>query len=143
MPTFVITTETNRANKICPSVSLDVTLLEQQPCACDHQHWQDLPKADRTADGVILRVENSWVTANPIRFVPYANFLTGCNRPRTFFRASIAGGIRRYASINFATDSIDGLATLDASGNNTAGGSIGMNLLRSDLDEYLLREASY
>ena len=92
---------------------------------------------------MILRVENSWTTANPITFVPYANFLTGCNRPRPFSRATIAGGIRRYASINFATDSIDGLATLDASGNNTAGGSIGMNLLRSDLDEYLLREASY
>jgi len=44
---------------------------------------QDLPTADRTADGVLLLVENSWITANPLTFVPYANFFAGWNRPQS------------------------------------------------------------
>ena len=104
---------------------------------------QDLPKADRTADGVLLLVENSWITANPLTFVPYANFFAGWNRPQSIARAGIAGGILRNTGINFDTDGVNGLATLDASGSDTAGGSIGMDLLGSDLDKQLLLEASY
>ncbi|MGI9442769.1 MAG: hypothetical protein ACR2N1_09900 [Rubripirellula sp.] len=104
---------------------------------------QDLPKADRTADGVLLLVENSWITANPLTFVPYANFFAGWNRPQSIARAGIAGGVLRNTGINFDTDGVNGLATLDASGSDTAGGSIGMDLLGSDLDKQLLLEASY
>ena len=104
---------------------------------------QDLPKADRTADGVLLLVENSWITASPLTFVPYANFFAGWNRPQSIARAGIAGGILRNTGINFDTDGVNGLATLDASGSDTAGGSIGVDLLGSDLDKQLLLEASY
>ena len=104
---------------------------------------QDLPTADRTADGVLLLVENSWITASPLTFVPYANFFAGWNRPQSIARAGIAGGILRNTGINFDTDGVNGLATLDASGSDTAGGSIGMDLLGSDLDKQLLLEASY
>jgi len=110
---------------------------------------QDLPTADRTADGVLLLVENSWITANPLTFVPYANFFAGWNRPQSIApnrsppidrpqsiaRDGIAGGILRNTRINFDTDGVNGLATLDASGSDTAGGSIGMDLLGSELDK--------
>ena len=104
---------------------------------------QDLPAADRTADGVLLLVENSWITANPLTFVPYANFFAGWNRPQSIARAGIAGGILRNTGINFDTDGVNGLATLDASGSDTAGGSVGLDLLGSDLSKQLLLEASY
>ncbi|MDC0288053.1 hypothetical protein OAL01_01280 [Rubripirellula sp.] len=104
---------------------------------------QDLPAAERTADGVLLLVENSWITANPLTFVPYANFFAGWNRPQSIARAGIAGGILRNTGINFDTDGVNGLATLDASGSDTAGGSIGMDLLGKALDKQLLLEASY
>lgn len=104
---------------------------------------QDLPAAERTADGVLLLVENSWITANPLTFVPYANFFAGWNRPQSIARAGIAGGILRNTGINFDTDGVNGLATLDASGSDTAGGSVGLDLLGNDLEKQLLLEASY
>ena len=104
---------------------------------------QELPEAQRTADGVLLLVENSWITASPLTFVPYANFFVGWNRPQSVARAGISGGILRNTGINFDTDGVNGLATLDASGSDTAGGAIGIDLLGSDLDRQLLLEAAY
>ena len=104
---------------------------------------QNLPSAERTADGVLLLVENSWITSNPLTVVPYANFFAGWNRPQSVARAGIAGGILRNTGINFDTDGLNGLATLDASGSDTAGGSIGLDLLGRDLEKQLLLEASY
>lgn len=102
----------------------------------------DLPGAVRTADGILLLVENSWITANPLTFVPYANFFAGWNRPQSIARAGIAGGSLRKTGINFDTDYVNGLATLFASVSDTAGGSIGMDLLGSDLDKPLLLDVS-
>ena len=104
---------------------------------------QDLPKAERTADGVLLLVENSWITANPLTVVPYANLFVGWNRPQSIARAGVAGGILRNTGINFDTDGVNGLATLDASGSDTAGAAIGIDLLGSDLEKQLLLEAAY
>ena len=104
---------------------------------------QDLPEADRTADGVLLLVENSWITASPLTVVPYANFFVGWDRPQSVARAGISGGILRNTGINFDTDGVNGLATLDASGSDTAGGVIGIDLIGNDLDHQLLLEAAY
>ncbi len=104
---------------------------------------QDLPKRDRTADGVLLLVENSWITAAPLTFVPYANFFVGWDRPQSVARAGVSGGILRNTGINFETDGLNGLATLDPTGHDTAGGSIGVDLIGDDLDRQLLIELSY
>ncbi len=104
---------------------------------------QNLPVQQRTADGVLLLVENSWITASPLTVVPYANFFAGWGRPQSVARAGVAGGILRNTGINFDTDGLNGFATLDTSGSDTAGGSIGIDLLGRDLNRQLLLEASY
>lgn len=104
---------------------------------------QDGPRADRTADGTLLLVENSWITSAPLTFVPYANFFAGFGSPQSVARAGVSGGILRNTGINFDTDGLNGFATLDPTGNNTAGGSIGVDLIGDDLDRQLLLEMTY
>lgn len=104
---------------------------------------QDLPDAARTADGVLLLVENSWITSSPLTVVPYANFFVGWDRPQSVARAGVSGGILRNTGINFEIDGLNGYPTLDATGSDTAGGSIGIDLIGDDLDRQLLLEASF
>lgn len=104
---------------------------------------QDLPERQRTADGVLLLVENSWVTASPLRVVPYANFFVGWERPQSVARAGGSGGILRNTGINFDTDGLNGLATLDPTANDTAGGAIGVDLIGAELDRQWLLELAY
>ncbi|MEM9643560.1 MAG: hypothetical protein AAF989_01090 [Planctomycetota bacterium] len=104
---------------------------------------QDLPAASRTADGGLLLVENSLITANPLTVVPYANFFYGWDRPQSVARAGGSGGILRNTGINFDTDGLNGLATLDPTASDTAGGSIGVDLIGRDLDRQWLVEFSY
>lgn len=104
---------------------------------------QDRAKTNRTADGGLLLVENSLITAAPLTVVPYANFFYGWGRPQSVARAGISGGILRNTGINFDTDGVNGFATLDTSAADTAGGSIGIDLIGDDLDRQLLLEFSY
>ena len=104
---------------------------------------QDFPKATRTADGVLLLVENSWITSSPLTVVPYANFFIGWDRPQSVARAGASGGILRNTGINFDTDGLSGFATLDPTASDTAGGSVGVDLIGDDLDRQLLLEVSY
>jgi hypothetical protein len=104
---------------------------------------QDLAEQQRTADGGVLLVENSWITSDPLRFVPYANFFYGWDRPQSVARAIGSGGILRSTGINFDTDGLSGLATLDTTASDTAGGSIGVDLIGDKLDRQWLVEASY
>lgn len=104
---------------------------------------QDRGKTDRTADGGLLLVENSWITAAPLTVVPYANFFYGWDRPQSVARAGISGGILRNTGINFDTDGLNGFATLDTSAADTSGGSVGVDLIGDDLDRQLLLELSY
>ncbi|WP_342190249.1 hypothetical protein Pla52nx_004879 [Stieleria varia] len=104
---------------------------------------QDLPKSSRTADGALLLVENSLITSRPLTFVPYANFFVGWDRPQSVARAGLSGGILRNTGINFDTDGLNGFATLDPTANDTAGTSIGVDLIGKDLDRQLLVELSY
>jgi len=104
---------------------------------------QALPENDRTADGVLLLAENSWITRWPLTVVPYANFFVGWDRPQSVARAGISGGILRNTGINFDTDGLNGFATLDPTASDTAGGSLGVDLIGDDLDRQLLLEISY
>ncbi len=104
---------------------------------------QDLDKEERTADGGLLLIENSWVTNKPLTFVPYANFFYGWDRPQSVARAAAAGGILRNTGINFETDGLNGLATLDPNAADTAGGAIGVDLIADDLGHQLLLELAY
>ena len=104
---------------------------------------QDLPNATRTADGALLLVENSWITSSPLTFVPYLNMFVGWDRPQSVARAGGSGGVLRNTGINFDSDGLNGLATLDTSASDTAGGAIGVDLIGDDLDRQWLLEAAY
>lgn len=103
---------------------------------------QDLPKNQRTADGGLVILENSWITANPLTFVPYMNVFYGYGRPQSVARAGGAGGILRNVGITFETDGLNGYPTLDDSAINTVGGAVGVNLLGASLNRQLILEAS-
>ena len=104
---------------------------------------QSLPSDDRTADGVLLLVENSLITAAPLTVVPYLNFFVGWDRPQSVARAAGSGGILRNTGINFDTDGLNGYPTLDATGSDTAGFSLGIDLLGQGLDRQLVLETSF
>jgi hypothetical protein len=101
---------------------------------------QDLPEAERSADGGLLILENSWITANPLTVVPYMNLFYGFGRPQSVARGANTGGILRNVGINFETDGLNGYPTLDDSGINTVGGAIGINLLGASIDRQLVLE---
>ena len=104
---------------------------------------QDGAREDRTADGTLLLVENSWITAKPLTVVPYANFFVGWDRPQSVARAGGSGGILRNTGLNFQSDGLNGFAFLDASGSDTAGGAIGVDLIGDQLYQQLILEAAW
>jgi hypothetical protein len=104
---------------------------------------QDLPSTERTADGGLLLIENGWVTRDALRVFPYCNVFYGWDRPQSVARAAVSGGILRNVGINFDTDGVNGYPTLDASGNNTVGGTLGIDLLGQGLDRQLILELAY
>jgi len=104
---------------------------------------QDLDKADRTADGVLLLVENSWVTAKPMNVIPYWNAFAGFDRAQSVGRAAVSGGVLRNTGLNFEIDGLNGHPTLDASGSDTWGGAVGVDLIGSNFDRQWIVEAAY
>lgn len=104
---------------------------------------QDGPRSGRTADGVLLLIENSYITADPLRRVPYFNCFIGWDRPQSVARAGVSGGILRNTGINFETDGLNGYATLDPTGEAVAGFSTGVDLIGAGLDHQWIVEATY
>ncbi len=104
---------------------------------------QELAKADRTADGVLLVVENSLVTSAPMNLIPYCNFFAGWDRPQSVARAGVSGGILRNTGINFEIDGLNGHPTLDATAADTFGGAVGVDLIGDDFDRQWILEAAY
>lgn len=100
----------------------------------------ELDKEDRTADGHLVLLENSLITAYPNTVVPYLNLFYGQGRPQSLARAGVAGGILNNTGINFETDGITGYPTLDATAHNTWGLASGINLLGSQFAHQLVLE---
>jgi hypothetical protein len=83
----------------------------------------------KLADGSLVLFENSLITSLPSTLVPYANMFFGSDRPQSLARATAAGGVLKHVGINFETDGLTGLPTLDASAQNTVGGAVGVSYL--------------
>ncbi|WP_146568219.1 hypothetical protein [Posidoniimonas corsicana] len=104
---------------------------------------QSGPRDQRTADGVLLLMENSLITENPYYVIPYVNLFAGIGSPQPAARAAAAGGVLFNTGILFQSDALTGYPTLDATGNNTVGGSIGLDLLGApNFDQQLIVEAA-
>ena len=98
------------------------------------------PRDDRTADGLLLLVENSFLTRNPYNVIPYANFFAGFGTPQSAARLQ---GPLRNTGINFESDLLTGYPILDDSANDTYGGAIGIDLLGGSFQQQLILEAAF
>ena len=103
---------------------------------------QDLPAAERTADGYLIMVENSLISSSPNTFVPYCNLWYGSGRPQSVARAAGSGGILRNTGINFETDGLTGYPTLDPTAANTYGAALGLNILGANFRDQLVVEGA-
>jgi hypothetical protein len=103
---------------------------------------QDGPQAARTADGVLVLLENSFLTSQPYNVIPYVNLFAGFENPQSAARAGAAGGVLRNTGILFESDNLTGYPTLDATGNNTCGAAIGVDLLTPDFSQQLILETA-
>ncbi len=101
---------------------------------------QDGPRDLRPADGVLVLVENSFLTRNPYNVIPYANFFAGFGTPRSAARLQ---GPLKNTGINFESDLLTGYPLLDDTGNNTYGGAIGVDLLGWDFEQQLILEFAF
>jgi hypothetical protein len=93
-----------------------------------------------TADGVILLVENSLISPKELVLVPYVNGFVGFGHPQSLMRNGDAGGILNNTGILFETDGLTGFPKLDDGGQDTYGGSIGVEYL-FNLDQQIVLEA--
>ncbi len=104
---------------------------------------QNGPQDQRTADGVLLLVENSLLTKDAYYVIPYVNFFAGFDRPQPLTRAAAFGGVLFNTGILFQTDALTGFPTLDPTGNNTAGVAVGLDMLgKPNFDQQLILEAA-
>ncbi|MEA2558855.1 MAG: hypothetical protein QOH06_359 [Acidobacteriota bacterium] len=102
----------------------------------------------KTADGVLVLVENSLVPRrpvnaipSPVNLVPYFNLFAGFDTPQPLARAADSGGVLKNTGINFESDGLTGYPTLDTSGHESYGGALGVEYLFS-LDRQIVIEAS-
>jgi|694.fasta_scaffold02839_2 hypothetical protein len=97
---------------------------------------------ERTADGNLILLENSLISSNPYMFVPYCNLWCGVGRTQSVARAAGAGGVLRNTGINFESDNLTGYPTLDATGFNTYGTAVGLNMLGPNFRDQWVVEAA-
>jgi hypothetical protein len=100
------------------------------------------PTDDRTANGVLLIAENSFLTRKPYNVIPYVNTWIGIDNPQSVARAGGSGGILRNTGILFETDALTGFPTLDATGAETYGAAFGIDLLAPEFTHQLILEAA-
>ncbi len=103
---------------------------------------QNGPVDDRTANGVLLIAENSFLTPWPYNVIPYVNLWSGFDDPQSVARAGAAGGVLRNTGILFESDNLTGYPTLDATGAETYGAAIGVDLLAPEFTHQLILEAA-
>ena len=90
----------------------------------------------KTADGVLVLLENSLVPRRPVNavpspanLVPYFNFFAGFDTPQPLARTADGGGVLKNTGINFESDGLTAYPTLDASGHESYGGALGVSYL--------------
>lgn len=94
-----------------------------------------------TADGVLLLIENSWITRLPSTLVPYVNLFYGSQKPQALARDAGAGGVLKNTGLVFEAGGLGAIPTMDASANDTAGIAFGIQYLFS-LNQQLVFEVA-
>ena len=101
---------------------------------------QSGPRDLRPADGVLLLMENSFLTRNPYNVIPYANLFAGYGTPQSAARLQ---GPLKNTGINFESDLLTGFPLLDDSANNTYGGAVGVDLLGQNYEQQFIVELAF
>lgn len=83
----------------------------------------------KTADGVLLLLENSFIKRDPIFLVPYFNLFAGFDSPQPLARAGDTGGVLKNTGINFESDGLTAYPTLDATAKDSWGAAVGLEKL--------------
>ncbi len=97
------------------------------------------PQDQRTADGVLVLMENSLISRAPYNVIPYLNLFAGFDRPQPLGRLQ---GPLKNTGINFESDLLTGYPFLDDTANNTWGGALGVDLLGGQFDRQFILEAA-
>lgn len=95
--------------------------------------------ATKTADGVLLLIENSLISPREQVLVPYLNLFVGLDSPVPMAKAE--GGVLKNTGIHFETDGLTGYPQLDDRGQNAWGGALGLEYL-FDLDRQIVVEVA-
>lgn len=95
--------------------------------------------ADKTADGVLLLVENSLVTSKPYTFIPYVNLFANFGTAQPL--AKQVGGVLKNTGITFEADALTLFPSLDDDAFEAVGFAAGLNNLFG-LDQQLVLEVS-
>jgi hypothetical protein len=103
---------------------------------------QSGPESSRTADGLLLIAENSFLSPWPYNVIPYVNTWVGFDDPQSVARSGPAGGVLFNEGILFESDNLTGYPTLDATANKTYGAAIGVDLLSPEFTHQLILEAA-
>jgi hypothetical protein len=101
----------------------------------------ELDERKKTADGILLLIENSLITSKPSTLVPYFNLFAGFDSPQALARDPGAGGILKNTGLNFEGDALTAMPKLNADANNTFGGAIGVQYL-FNLNQQLVFEVA-
>ena len=91
-----------------------------------------------TADGYLVLLETSWMTSKPYTFIPYLNGWYGRNKPQGLAKD---GGLLQNTGILFEGDALTNFQTLDATGQDTYGGALGVEYL-FNLDQQIVIEVA-
>jgi hypothetical protein len=137
------TTETGRSyNNVGISFTRRYLNLVSNSLRAIVNSGQDGPTDDRSAQGLLLIAENSFLSPWPYNVVPYVNTWVGIDSPQSVARAGAAGGVLFNEGILFQSDNLTGYPTLDATANETYGSAIGINLLSPSFTHQLIVEAA-
>ncbi|MEA2568617.1 MAG: hypothetical protein QOI24_618 [Acidobacteriota bacterium] len=99
------------------------------------------PGHPKTADGLLVLLENSFFRSNPVTLVPYVNLFAGFNSPQSLARGADSGGVLRNTGINFESDGLTRYPTLDARAHDSYGGAVGLEYL-FNLDRQIVVEGA-
>lgn len=103
---------------------------------------QDPGLSPQTADGALVLIENTFLTKNPYNVLPYVNVFAGFDRPQPLMRAGAFGQVLFNTGILFQSDLLTGYPTLDATGHDTYGAAIGVELLAPEFNQQLIVETA-
>lgn len=93
----------------------------------------------QTANGVLFLIETSLITSKPSNVVPYLNLFFAIDEPQPLARVD---GVLKNTGILFESDALTGFPFLDATGTDSLGGALGLEILASDFGWQLVGEVA-